>query len=168
MIHEFSNHHRPNARRGVLGAECVCALQYKILLPLAVDIAAEGDAVGRGAKVETVTVTGEVSIRAPGEKVHRIAGRAESKAGWPNAELAAGEGQVIPGRDGETCRDAILRWFLRVIREEPAFQVHRAGRGVEQLDGILLRQARVVRERLVDEDGGNRGRGWVCLAGRAV
>ena len=70
VVHDFADHRRAEPRAEVGIAQTQGNLQRKLLLADAVDVAAEGNAVGRRVETKPVTVAGQVQVGVAGQEVN--------------------------------------------------------------------------------------------------
>src|SRR5208283_1384352 len=91
----------------------------------------------------------------------------QSETVWSRAELISVKCQVTAGRNQRAVWNPVFDRIMAVVGEQPAADVDRVGRGVEQLDAILLGRV-CVREGFVDEDGRDSRRCRIGLTGRTA
>ncbi len=100
-------------------------------------------------------VTGQVGVRIPAEQISHFPILGEQKAGGADVEMSGVEDQVSGGGNGRAGGDAVFLRMVEIVGEKPAPDVHRGCGGIEQLNGIHVRQVGVG-ENLVDQHRGNR------------
>src|SRR5258708_1543424 len=130
MIHDFTDHNGPDKRPGVGGVKCELFLRDEMFLTNAGDVTTKGNAIGRGAEMESVKETGQMGVAVTGEEMGFSAPAAEGKGVWPGVKVGLIHHEITAGGDEAVRGETIFLWRLEVVREEPAADVRGAGAGI--------------------------------------
>src|SRR5262245_27883422 len=139
MVMDFVDDDRTEAWTAVRRAEARRELRHELFLTRRVEMSSEAHPFRRAAKTESVAVAGEIGIRVAGEEEHVIAAETEREAAVRSGcgiEVRFIDNQETSRRNESAVGEAKFVWHGRVVSKEPAAEIHRVHRWIEQLHGI--------------------------------
>ena len=164
LVEDFRDDNRPHARSRVHGPEGVETLRDEMFIAHTVQVAAEGNAILRGAEIEPVRIAGKIALSIGGKQENVIAqiGVKQEAVGCLRIGIKIGliENQECVCADHSVSGEAILVRHPRIVSEKPIADIHIGAGGVVQFNGIDLRRIGMG-QRLGNEDRRNRLRGRI-------